>query len=206
MIFNHCGSCGNCFYWFLQITGNSRFTWSWSPNAPIIGIQKVRRMGKGQERPHFSPKMGPRIPSLEEKQRKSWITLAKRTEIKAETWVRIQWIATFRHEKSTHAGPKSLKMSDPSKTIKIRSIGAKSTKARCLKITEKVSLNITGEASYVYVFSRQKLIKNAKNAQFGEFLKIWSLRSNSVTRQVSFKSTKMGGKCQNKKNQMRLFK
>ena len=38
----------------------------------------------------------------------------------------------------------------------------------CLKITEKVSFNI---ASYVYNLSRQKLIKNAKNAQFGEFLK-----------------------------------
>ena len=32
--------------------------------------------------------------------------------------------------------------------------------------------------------------------QFGEFLKIWSLRSNSVTRQVSFNRTKIGGKCQ----------
>ena len=32
---------------------------------------------------------------------------------------------------------------------------------------------------------------------FGEFLKIWSLRSNSVTRQVSFNRTKIGGKCQN---------
>ena len=30
---------------------------------------------------------------------------------------------------------------------------------------------------------------------FGEFLKTWSLRSNSVTRQVSFNSTKIGGKC-----------
>ena len=32
---------------------------------------------------------------------------------------------------------------------------------------------------------------------FGEFLKTWSLRSNSVTRQVSFNRTKIGGKCQN---------
>ena len=31
---------------------------------------------------------------------------------------------------------------------------------------------------------------------FGEFLKTWSLRSNSVTRQVSFNRTKIGGKCQ----------
>ena len=33
-------------------------------------------------------------------------------------------------------------------------------RAQCLKITEKVSFNI---ASYVYILSRQKLIKNAKN-------------------------------------------
>ena len=32
---------------------------------------------------------------------------------------------------------------------------------------------------------------------FGEFLKTWSLRSNSVTRQVRFNRTKIGGKCQN---------
>ena len=42
---------------------------------------------------------------------------------------------------------------------------------RCLKITEKVSFNIAIEASYVYILSGQKLIKNAKNGHFGEFLK-----------------------------------
>ena len=31
----------------------------------------------------------------------------------------------------------------------------------CLKITEKVALNIASEASYVYILSLQKLIKNA---------------------------------------------
>ena len=40
---------------------------------------------------------------------------------------------------------------------------------------------------------------------FGEFLKTWSLRSNSVTRQVSFNKTKIGEKCQNSKIQMRYF-
>ena len=35
---------------------------------------------------------------------------------------------------------------------------------------------------------------------FGEFLKTWSKRSNSVTRQVNFNRTKIGGKCQNYKN------
>ena len=38
---------------------------------------------------------------------------------------------------------------------------------------------------------------------FGEFLKIWSFRSNSVTRQINFKRTKNGEKCQNWKTQMR---
>ena len=40
----------------------------------------------------------------------------------------------------------------------------------CLKITEKVAFNIASEASYVYILSGQKFIKNAKNRQFGEFL------------------------------------
>ena len=39
-------------------------------------------------------------------------------------------------------------------------------RSRCLKITEKVSFNIESEASYVYILSRQKLIKNAKNGSF----------------------------------------
>ena len=37
---------------------------------------------------------------------------------------------------------------------------------RCLKITEKVSLIIASEASYVYILSGQKFIKNAKNGRF----------------------------------------
>ena len=35
-----------------------------------------------------------------------------------------------------------------------------------LKITEKVSFNIASEASYLYILSGQKLIKNAKNSSF----------------------------------------
>ena len=74
---------------------------------------------------------------------------------------------------------------------------------RCLKITEKsLIFNIVSEANYVYILSGQKL---TKNAQFGEFLKTWSLRSNSVTRQVSFNRTKIGGKCQNRTIQVRHF-
>ena len=37
-------------------------------------------------------------------------------------------------------------------------------------------------------------MQNAKNAQFGEFLKSRSLQSNSVTRQVNFNKTKIGWK------------
>ena len=40
-------------------------------------------------------------------------------------------------------------------------------------------------------------IKIPKIVHFGEFFKTWSLRSNSVTRQVSFKRTKIGRKCPN---------
>ena len=40
-------------------------------------------------------------------------------------------------------------------------------------------------------------LKMPKMVHFGEFLKIWRLRSNSVTRQVSFNRTKIDGKCQN---------
>ena len=42
----------------------------------------------------------------------------------------------------------------------------KSLESRCLKITEKVSFNIESEASYVYILSGEKLIKNAKNSPF----------------------------------------
>ena len=48
-------------------------------------------------------------------------------------------------------------------------------------------------------------LKMSKMVHFGEFLKTWSLRSNSVTRQVSFNRTKIGGKCQNAKIRMRHF-
>ena len=52
------------------------------------------------------------------------------------------------------------------------------------------------ERSYVYTLNGQKLIKNAKNDPLWQVLKICSLRSNRVIRQVSFNRTKIGGKCQ----------
>ena len=38
--------------------------------------------------------------------------------------------------------------------------------SQCLKITEKVSFNNASEASYVYILSGQKFIKNTKNVAF----------------------------------------
>ena len=40
---------------------------------------------------------------------------------------------------------------------------------QCLKIAQKVAFNIASEASYVYVLSGQKLIKNAKKSLFWRF-------------------------------------
>ena len=37
---------------------------------------------------------------------------------------------------------------------------------RCLKIIEKVSYNIASKASYVYILSGQKILKNVKNGPF----------------------------------------
>ena len=45
-----------------------------------------------------------------------------------------------------------------------------STMLRCFKITEKVSFNIASEASYSYILSGQKLIKDAKNGPFWRVL------------------------------------
>ena len=67
---------------------------------------------------------------------------------------------------------------------------------RSLKITEKVSLNITSEASYFYILSRQKFIKNAKNGPFWRVFEDLMLAENSVTRQVNFDRTKIDGKWQ----------
>ena len=44
------------------------------------------------------------------------------------------------------------------------------TYTQCLKITEKVSFNIASVASYVYILSRQKLIKNVQFSRLFEKL------------------------------------
>ena len=51
-------------------------------------------------------------------------------------------------------------------------LGLKSRSPQCLKITEKVSFDIASGASYVYILSGQKFIKNAKiGSQFWRLLK-----------------------------------
>ena len=42
---------------------------------------------------------------------------------------------------------------------------------QCLKIPEKVSFNITSEASYIYILRRQKFMKNAKMPNLARFWK-----------------------------------
>ena len=66
-----------------------------------------------------------------------------------------------------------------------------------LKITEKVSFNIASKASYDYS-AEKKLIKNAKNYQFGEFLKSEAYDQTVLPDRsaVSFERTKISGKCQ----------
>ena len=48
----------------------------------------------------------------------------------------------------------------------------KSTTTQCLKITKKVAFNNASEASFVYILSGQKFIKNAKNGPFWRVFKI----------------------------------
>ena len=54
-------------------------------------------------------------------------------------------------------------------------------------------------------FEWAKSIKSAKNIQFGRVFENLKLRANSVTRQVSFNRTKVGGKCQKFKNSNATF-
>ena len=78
--------------------------------------------------------------------------------------------------------------------------------SRCLKITEKIAFNTMSEASYVYIMSGQKFMKNAKNSQ------IWRVFQNlklavKQCYQIGhfFNSTKIGEKCQNVKNSNATF-
>ena len=68
--------------------------------------------------------------------------------------------------------------------------------SQCLKIAQKVTFNIASEASYVYILSGQKLIKNAKNGPFwrvfenmklaDKFKNVNATLLNTVQRQIAF--------------------
>ena len=75
--------------------------------------------------------------------------------------------------------------------------------ARCLKITEKVSFNIASEASYIYILTGQKLIKNAKKRPI--LASFWKPKAYSQT-VLPDSSVLLGQKLvENAKIQMRHF-
>ena len=73
-------------------------------------------------------------------------------------------IHMFKAAKLLHMDVKMLVRIDATKPLK--SQRPNGTCSRCLKITEKVSFNNASDASYVYILSGQKLIKNVKNGPF----------------------------------------
>ena len=82
-------------------------------------------------------------------------------------------------------------------------LGRAAQHTQCLKVTEKVAFNIASEASYVYILSRQKFMKNAP--KWSILASFWKPETCCVTRQVNFNRTKIGGMCQNLKTQIRHF-
>ena len=59
----------------------------------------------------------------------------------------------------------------------------------------KVSFNFASEASYVYILSGQKFIKNAKNCQFWRLFENLKIVVNQCYQRVIFNLTKIGQKC-----------
>ena len=72
-------------------------------------------------------------------------------------------------------------------------------------LQKKGAFNIASEASCTYILSVQKFMKNTQNILFQRVFENLILWSNSVTRQVNFKKTKIGGKCQNWKRTNATF-
>ena len=64
------------------------------------------------------------------------------------------------------------------------------------KSQKKVSFNNASEASKFTFWVDKSWLKMPIMVNFGEFLKTWSLRSNSITRQVTFNRIKIGEKRQ----------
>ena len=69
-------------------------------------------------------------------------------------------------------------------------------------MTKNVSFNSASEASYVYILSGQKFIKNAKNGQFGPILGNLKLAVKQCYQQVTLVRLKL---VENAKIQMRHF-
>ena len=59
-----------------------------------------------------------------------------------------------------------------------------------MKITEKVLFDIASEASYLYILSGQKLIKNAQNGAFGQIFENLKLAVKKGDQKVSSNMTK----------------
>ena len=78
--------------------------------------------------------------------------------------------------------------------------------SRCLKLTEKVSFNIVSEASYVYILSGQKFIKNAKNGPIlASFLKTEACGQTVLPDRSILKGQTLMENANIKKTQMRHF-
>ena len=66
--------------------------------------------------------------------------------------------------------------------------------ALCLKMPKKAYINIVSEASFLYILSGQNFIKNAKNGQFGDFLKSYVYGQTVLPDRSTLNWTKIGGK------------
>ena len=69
---------------------------------------------------------------------------------------------------------------------KVHNLFKNSIWSKYLKIIEKVPFNIASEASTVYILSRQKLIKNAKNGQFWRVIENLKLAVKQLYQTVQF--------------------
>ena len=74
-----------------------------------------------------------------------------------------------------------------------------------LKSQKKSRSTLRAKRATLTFWVDKSSLKMPKMVNLGDLLKTWSLRSNSVTRQVKFNRTKIGEKCQNSKIQMRHF-
>ena len=76
------------------------------------------------------------------------------------------------------------------------------TLVRWLKIAQKVAFNIASGASYVYILSGQKFIKNAKKCRILRVLENLKFAVKQYYQTGNFNATKIG---KNAKIQMRHF-